>query len=584
MSTFSLSSVRHPSYLFDQTQWEVWRDTYAGGVYFRDRYLQKLSTKETAAQFRRRKEMTPIPSFAKQAINEVRNSIFQRLVDIQRIGGTKNYQQAMKADVDHKRSTMQKFMGNDVLTELLVIGRCGIYVDAPSDIGPTLATEAASPYLYHYKAEDILSWTLEDREGKGQLKAVLLRDTVLDYYQLATGVALPKGKVTRFRLLYRDENDVVRVKLYDDKEQPIVTSLSDVQGSIALDLDEIPFVMLDIGDSLLKDISSYQIALLNLMSGNINFDLSSNLPFLAIQADMRTAGSHLKKPTSKTDSEGGLSESSQETLGASDGRYYDLDSAAPSFISPPTENLLSSLKLQENLKDDIRRLITLAVEGKSGSRTESGTAKKVGSQSLEAGLSFIANALENAEKAVASLWAKYENFRNPNVAEIAYPESYSFQSDEDRFLLAEKKSAIIDKVPSTKAKKAIYKQVVALLLEDETSVDELNAIYGEIDTSNVSRSDFEFMIQCHKEGMVGTESASEALGFAPGEAKKAATDHNARLERILKSQSKFAGGPSGNGAPGAVAKNPASRGVADLDADTDSAKNEQRAGREESQE
>lgn len=577
MSTFSLSSIRHPSYLFDQTQWEVWRDVYDGGVYFRDRYLQKLSSSETPTQFRRRKEMTPIPSFAKQAVNEIRNSIFQRLVDIQRVGGSKVYQEAMKSDVDRKRSTMQKFMGNDVLTELLVIGRCGVYVDAPSEVQPTLATEPPSPYLYTYKAEDILSWTMEEREGRGQLKAVLLRDTMLDYYQLATGIALPKGNVTRFRLIYRDVNDRIRVKLFDEKEQPVINNLDEVNG-IELDLDEIPFVMLDIGDSLLKDISSYQIALLNLMSGNINFDLSSNIPFLTIQADLRTAGSHLKKPAATTDAGGAVAKGQEENLGASSGRYYDLDTNAPQFISPPTENLISSLKLQENLKDDIRRLVALAVEGKSGSRTESGEAKKVGSQSLEAGLSFIGSVLESAEKSIASIWAKYENFKNPNIAQVAYPESYSFKTDEDRLAIAEKKAAIIDKVPSRKAKKAIYKQVAALLLEDETSVTQLEEMYQEIDSSKVSRSDYEFIVDTHKEGFVSTQAASEALGFAPGEAKQAALDHSKRLERILKSQSKFAGGPSGTGA-GPI-KNPASRGVPDLDPDTDSGKEEQQKNQE----
>ena len=39
--------------------------------------------------------MTPIPAFARLAINDVRNAIFQRMRDITRRGGTTSYQEAV---------------------------------------------------------------------------------------------------------------------------------------------------------------------------------------------------------------------------------------------------------------------------------------------------------------------------------------------------------------------------------------------------------------------------------------------------------------------------------------------------------
>ena len=45
--------------------------------------------------FNDRLEMTPIPAFARLAINDVRNSIFQRMRNITRRGGSASYQSAV---------------------------------------------------------------------------------------------------------------------------------------------------------------------------------------------------------------------------------------------------------------------------------------------------------------------------------------------------------------------------------------------------------------------------------------------------------------------------------------------------------
>jgi len=61
---------------------------------------------------------------------------------------------------------MNAFVGVKVLTELLVMGRVGVFVDAP--FVPRSATLAntgnVAPYLYRYDIEDILSWTCSKPE------------------------------------------------------------------------------------------------------------------------------------------------------------------------------------------------------------------------------------------------------------------------------------------------------------------------------------------------------------------------------------------------------------------------------------
>ena len=58
-----------------------------------------------------------------------------------------------------------------------------------------------------------------------------------------------------------------------------------------LELTRIPFVLLDIGDSMIKDVVNHQIALLNLVSSDVNYALKSNFPFYIEQKDVRAVGS-----------------------------------------------------------------------------------------------------------------------------------------------------------------------------------------------------------------------------------------------------------------------------------------------------
>jgi hypothetical protein len=86
--------------------------------------------------------MTPIPTYAKAAINDIRNSLFSRMRDITRRGGSDSYQRAINGldqGVDRRGSTMNAFLGMKCLTELLVMGRVGVFVDNSQIEGPSLA-------------------------------------------------------------------------------------------------------------------------------------------------------------------------------------------------------------------------------------------------------------------------------------------------------------------------------------------------------------------------------------------------------------------------------------------------------------
>ena len=571
--TLSLVDSRHPGYLSGMTDWEKWRRTYEGGDSFRDSYLERFSNREDQADFATRKAITPVPAFAKAAINDIRNAIYQRLRDVVRKGGSEVYQAAVNGNnlgVDHRGSTMNAFLGVKVLTELLVMGRVGVYVDHP--FVPVDATLAAvrrpAPYLYKYDIEDILSWTCSKPDSPSEFQALLLRDTTMQYDQSSL---LPTLTVQRYRYLRIDPNTgKVRLQFYNLNKEA-VDQLGEPGGEIQLELDRIPFVMLDIGGSLIRDVCAQQIALLNLGSSDVNYALRSNFPFYIEQRDLKAKGAHLKISATAdgTATSGGQGAADEDVqIGVTHGRYYDKQMNPPGFIAPPSEPLRVSLELQDRLKRDIRELVNLAVS--SLAVRVSAESKAMDNQGLEAGLSYIGLLLESAERQIAEFWAAYEE-RNPSkreVATIKYPERYSLKSDADRIKEAQELQKLMGAVPGRRVKRELAKGIVQALLGGKISLDDLSAINREIDTANYTNSDPQTIILAAQAGLVGEKTGSMALGFDDDEYLAARQDHLERVKRIAEAQGMEKGGGD-----------PAARGVPDLSANPHAGSEEKAASR-----
>ena len=569
------ASVKHPDYLFTSTDWAEWRETFGGGRDYRLRYLKQWSNRETDPEFNIRRECTPIPTVAKAAILDIRNAIFQRLEDVVRSGGSVSYNHAVEGErggVNREGSSMNQFIGVDVLTELLVMGRVGVYVDAPNVKPVTLADQIGkdlAPYCYCYRIEDILSFTLDHNEVRGTFKAVLLRDHVVSYNSDFAGVELPEGRKARLRLVWKDDvTGKVKVRMWEDDEDKAIIPLvgGDADGAVTLDISVVPFIMPDIGDSLMIDITSYQHALLNLVSGDVNWSLMSSSPFLTIQRDGRSVGAHLKKPgRSNTPEPGGQHSQDQEEQIGGKGRYYDTGMERPDYIAPPTEPLLASMKLQEKLEDDIRKLVNLAVTNKAGSRTESAEAKKLSSQGLEAGLSYIGLVLENAEKRIAEYWGMYESHEGTAVS---YPERYILKQDIDRIEEAQAMADLMDRLPSVSARKSIAQQIITTLIGGKENSESVSKMISEVESAGYTTAAAQDVIKIHSAGLVSDETASESLGYKKGEVEQARKDKAERAVITLLAQTEVAGG-SGQAAIGAGA-----RGAPDIDPNEDSATQE----------
>jgi hypothetical protein len=217
------------------------------------------------------------------------------------------------------------------------------------------------------------------------------------------------------------------------------------------------------------------------------------------------------------------------------------------------------MELQAKLEADIRKLVNLAVA--SLSSRSSAESKSMDNQGLEAGLSFIGLVLESAERRIAEFWAAYEE-RNPSrrsIATIKYPDRYSLKTDADRIDEAGKLSELMYKVPGRTVKREIAKSIVNTLLSGKTPVDRIDAISKEIDAAKFTTSDPTTIIAAKEAGLVGTQTASIALGFDDDEYQQAEKDFIDRVSEIAKAQAAAS--------PKPAAGDPGARGVKDLSAD-----------------
>jgi hypothetical protein len=540
----------HPEYLYDD--FIKWRLTYKGGRDFVNQYLESYSSRESDADFKIRKKISYCPAFAKAAVNEIKNAIFQRMTDIKRNGGSESYQKAIngeKGGVDRCGSSMNTFIGTEILPEMLTMRKVGIFVDRPNDPGTTLL-DSKPPYLYYYQAEAIRSWTYNE---DNQLTNLLLEDTRWTYEN-----NLPSKVSITFRKLELI-NGNVHVSIYDDKENII--------EEYDLNIPVIPFVLFELSDSLLTDVADYQIALLNLASSDLGYLLKANVPFYTEQYSPNAETTHLKPV------EGETGESKKEIkVGATVGRKYPIGTERPDFIHPSSEPLQASMNKQAQLKDEIRLLVQLAVSNLEPPKNVSAETRGFDERTLDAGLSYIGLILEWGENQINLIWAAYESNNNKNLNSLSpaltkYPEKYSLTNNKDKREEAEKLLTLVSKIQTLKGKKYIVKRALSLLIGDSVSNDQLQAAYQEIDTLEVI-DDPEQLLSDLEAGIVDPETASKARLYPEGVVAKAQTAHIERAKAIAMAQ---------------AAANPAARGVNDMASNNSGAKDEKATSQDASQ-
>ena len=557
-----VTDSRHPYYtMLDYVKFRL---TYAGGRQFVEKYLERFDSRESKADFQRRLRMTHNPGFAAQALDEIIAGITQRMPEITRSGGTDSYNRAVQGyegGVDLKNSSMDSFLSQDVLPEMLSMGRVGVYVDMPKFNPLSTVAEFAvqpHPYLYYYRAQDILNWQqqFDPRANEVLTTAVLLRET----RWIMNDAGLPTEQQEIFRLVFKVEGGVV-VRFMEQFSDPNIGGGAKqervIEEFFLVNAKRIPFVMYDIGKSLLTDAADYQIGLLNLASADLCYAINSNFPFYVEGYDPKTAALNQKSgPNTSFDANGNEtavdtgeatgSASPEIVVGTMHGRLYPFDAPPPAFIHPSSEPLRISMEKQEAMKGDIRRLLNLALASVTPSRNSTESKKIDQSAGLESGLSAIGVELEGGEREIALIWADYEKTDLTKKLTISYPDNYSLKTDEERIAEATALAVVQGAAPSKTYQKEIAKRIVKSVLDGKVNTDTINRINREIDAAKYVTGDFKAIASDFEIGIVDPETAAEARGYDPKLVEKAQA---ARVQRMADTAiAQTPGGGSGQAA------------------------------------
>ena len=543
------ASMIHPEYMANLGEWQKYRDTLISGKRFVNKYLKRYSKREDGRDFQIRREITYCPAHAKAALMDVKNSIYQRMFDIKRSGGSQTYQDAvkgLKGGVDLTGKSMTGYLGCDVLPELLALGHVGVYVDKGFQDESTSRGNASRPYIYLYRAEDIRSWNVD---SENRTTALLLRDcndVVDEEFDLVI------GQKTEYRYLKLLDGKV-EVTFYDENGKEL-----DDERNGTLNLNTIPFIPLILSQSLLVDVADYQISLLNLASGDLNYAMKSNYPFYTEQydpyselAELRASvgpgADELTVPLNQinvtnlnandeagTEVEATKGNVPEVQAGVSQGRRYPKGLERPGFIAPSSEPLKASMEKQDTLRKEIRQLINLSIRNLEPTRATE-ESKHADDGGLEAGLACIGIELEHAEREISRIWEMYEG--GSNTATINYPRQYKVKDDAERREEAKELTDIRKTLPSKTAQKEMTKEIIDILMAHKVKDEDLQKMMKEVEEAEVIEIDPEVLRQDHEAGFVSTETASQARLYPKDEVEKAKKDHAERLARIKAAQS-----------------------------------------------
>lgn len=518
----------HPEYTIRATDWERFRLTMEGGEAYKDRFL-KQKPGEYNEVYQERKRCATVPAFAASAVKKVRNAIYQRLDGVRRSGGSTQYQEVIDGKhggIDMRGSTMEFFMGHEVLPELLSMGKVGIFVDSPDEDNINTLRDQGNkhPYMYTYRAEDIRNWEFFYKDEQLQFKNLLLRirkETYDDTFGLVEDTS------EQYRLFQVDMDGAVWVQYFNYEGKPIAKDgeiLPHMMPEV-MEVDRIPFVLLELEQSLLQNIVGHQIALMNMESLDINFTVRANNVLYLEQYDPAFEMTWNQGPlnqdlSDQEDSEGNPESGNPDEvkLGGNDARRYPTGTNEPTFAAPPSDPMRASMEKQQQLKDDIDRLLDLATVS-SRSRYASAESKGFDERGLDSGLAAIGLVMEHAERQVGAIYTQYDGGPAINVK---YPERYSLRSDEDRRKDAKALAELEDAVNSATWRKSIRNEIAETMLGAKISDDDVEAIIREVaeaqdtPTCNIEklRADIEL-------GLVTRETASLSRGWPKGEAKKA---------------------------------------------------------------
>lgn len=379
--------------------------------------------------------------------------------------------------------------------------------------------------------------------------SLLLRDKDVE---TDDDTGLPSSNITTWRF-YKLTPEGVEVTFYDNRGKVTIPT------TLFSEMKRIPFVLLELNKSLMEDIADYQIALMNLESTDIDYMRRSNFPFYVEAYDPRADINYGR--VDPAGNENDPEKRSEVRTGSASGRRYPMNVEHPRFINPSSEPLLASMQKEQQLKNDIRKLLNLTLNNIEP-KFASADSKNMDDRSLESGLSSIGLVMEHGEDQIAEIWAEYIKAKR---ATVTYPRSYSLKSEAERREEAKSDSELMNMVPSDTYRKKIACKIAKTMVGHLITDDEFKKIEEEIKKAKYISSDPDSITQDITNGLVSNATASLARGYAPEEVEQAKKDQAERLALIQKAQTPPGGDPKNPGARGLDDANPKPGGNTDPD-------------------
>ena len=247
--------LQHPLFHRYLHQWVMCRDCYEGEASIKseehcEHYLPMLSGQDTE-DYRLYLRRAVFTSIFATVVNGRIGQVFRRAPKYEFDDA---FQEWMEK-VSMNRLDLNGFLKR-VLTEIFVVGRCGILVDMPQDGGV--------PYFSMYKAEDIKNWRTEE----GELKSVTVKEMpVEEAFDEKEGYSIEHREVCRH--MYIDESGQYVQEVYkkdrDSQEMELEETITPTMSGQGMGF--IPFTFIntnDIAESVTKpplfDLSAVNLA------------------------------------------------------------------------------------------------------------------------------------------------------------------------------------------------------------------------------------------------------------------------------------------------------------------------------------
>jgi hypothetical protein len=430
----------HPDYAANIQRWRLYRDSYMGGLQFRNgEYLFRYQL-ESAGEYQNRLDETPLENHCRRTVDSYSSFIFGATIerDYGSIANNPNLEPFLK-DADMDGRSFRSFL-IEAGKWSSVYGSAWIFVDKPATNVNTRADELGQgirPYVSLVSPENVVDWKyVRQPNGSQVLEYVkVLEEKTKEYYI--------------YKIYTREET--MRVKSFkEDDEYYVLETQPNAIG-------EVPAIVLynnrswtpGIGISDICDIADIQRSIYTDYSEITQLIKLSNHPTLVKPSSVDvTAGA------------GGIINLPD------DGFTSDL---RPYLLTPSGQNIATIIDTINRKVEAIDKMTHLdSVSGQRSAR--SGVAMLIEQKALASLLADKASSLQLAEEQIWRLWCQW--LGTAWDGEIYYPDSFDTR-DRQQDLMNLKIAQEIG-VSDPKLKQYMEMAIASAIVDDETALEQIN--------------------------------------------------------------------------------------------------------------